>query len=94
MTDTDQLQQAIEALEAQRPILGDEVVETSLKALRQQLRELEAAGKSEQRKMLTILFMDAVGSTAITRSLDPEENLEVMAGAIRLLSAPIEEFGG
>ncbi|HSG18140.1 MAG TPA: tetratricopeptide repeat protein, partial [Anaerolineae bacterium] len=46
------------------------------------------------RKMLTILFMDAVGSTAITRSLDPEENLEVMAGAIRLLSAPIEEFGG
>jgi class 3 adenylate cyclase len=94
MTDKEQLNQAIEALEAQRAILGDAVVETSLNALRKQLRELEAADVSEQRKLATVLFMDTVGSTQITQSLDPEENLEIMGGALRLLSAAIEEFGG
>ena len=39
-----QLQAAIKALEAQRSMLGDAVVEVSLKALKQQLSELLAAG--------------------------------------------------
>ncbi len=90
----EQLNQAIEALEAQRAILGDAVVETSLSALRKQLRELKAADQSDQRKLVTILFLDIVDSTKITQSLDPEENLEIMAGAIQLLSAPVEKFGG
>jgi class 3 adenylate cyclase/tetratricopeptide (TPR) repeat protein len=94
MTDKEQLNQAIRALEAQRSILGDAVVETTLQALRKQLQELEAADKKEQRKLATVLFMDTVGSTEITQALDPEENLEIMGGAIRLLSAPIEEHGG
>ncbi len=90
----EELEQAITALEAQRAVLGDAVVETSLMALRRQLEELETAAKSEQRKLATVLFMDTVGSTEITHALDPEENLEIMGEALRLLSEPIEKHGG
>ena len=38
------LKSTMEALEAQRSILGDLVVDTSIKGLRQQLAELEAEG--------------------------------------------------
>jgi class 3 adenylate cyclase len=92
--DKEQLEKAIAALETQRAVLGDAVIETSLTALRMQLEELEAVGKSEQRKLATILFMDTVGSTRITHSLDPEVNLKIMGEALRLLSEPIEEHGG
>ena len=94
MTDREQLEQAIAALEAQRPILGDDVVETSLIALRKQLGELEATGKAQHRKLVTILFMDTVGSTEMVRVLDPEDNLAIMDTALHRLSVPVEQHGG
>ncbi len=57
------LEQAIAALEAQRPILGDEVVDASLGALHMQLDDLNTRSEPEQRKLVSILFMDTVGST-------------------------------
>jgi class 3 adenylate cyclase len=92
--DREALEQAIAALEAQRAVLGDAVVETSLKALRKQLGELDAAGRTEQRKLATVLFIDTVGSTEMTYALDPEDNLAIMGKALRLLSEPIEARGG
>ena len=59
----ERLQAAITALEGQRQVLGDEIVDTSLGALREKLGALESAARPEQRKLATILFADIVGST-------------------------------
>ena len=74
----EQLRSAINGLEAQRNILGDTVVNTALTALRKQLVELEEqaaaqAVPAEDRRMVTILFTDMVGSTSMAEKLDPEE---------------------
>jgi ABC-type oligopeptide transport system substrate-binding subunit/class 3 adenylate cyclase len=47
-----------------------------------------------QRKPLTILFTDIVGSTSIAEKLDPEEWKEIVSGAHRLVSAAVERYGG
>jgi hypothetical protein len=48
MTERAQLEAAIAALEAQRPILGDAVVEAGLRAMRGQLAQFQPA--EDQRK--------------------------------------------
>ena len=54
------------ALEAQRSILGDSVVDLALDALRHRLAALEAAEQhTQQRKQATILFADVSGFTAV-----------------------------
>jgi class 3 adenylate cyclase len=62
------LRHAMAVLEAQRPVLGDAVIDPALAALRQQLAELEAQPTDEprslqERRLVTILFADMVGST-------------------------------
>lgn len=91
----ERLQAAILALESQRQVLGDEIVDTSLSALREKLGALEAAARPEQRKLATILFADIVGSTRLSQQIgDPETVLEVMDGALRRLAAPVAAEGG
>jgi hypothetical protein len=48
--------------------------------LQKQLAELESQAHppEQQRKLLTILFTDVVGSTPLSRQLDPEELLDFM----------------
>ncbi len=95
MSERDELEQAIAALEAQRATLGDAVVDASLSALREKLAALEAAARSgRQRKQVTILFMDVAGSTAIVRELDPEDNLAIMDTALRRLAEPVNQHDG
>jgi len=74
----DRLRASINGLEAQRGVLGDEIVNPALAALQQQLAVLEAqaaalATPAEERRLVTILFMDMVGSTSMAEKLDPEE---------------------
>jgi class 3 adenylate cyclase len=38
--------------------------------------------------------MDLVGSTAMTQHLDPEDSLDIMGNALRLLVKPIEVHSG
>jgi predicted ATPase/class 3 adenylate cyclase len=90
-----QLHAAVTALEAQRPILGDAVVETALGSLREKLTALESAAQPEQqRKLATILFMDMAGHTQAIRDLDPEENLAIIDRALARLAEPVAQFGG
>jgi class 3 adenylate cyclase/tetratricopeptide (TPR) repeat protein len=42
-----------------------------------------------ERRLVTILFCDVKGSTAMAEGLDPEEVLEVMDGAFEFLIAPV-----
>jgi len=99
-----QLKQAISELEAQRGILGDAAVDAALVPSRQKLSKLESLVEpsvekpeelpTRQRKLVTLLYMDVVGSTAMTQHLDPEDNLEMMEKALLRLIEPIQEHGG
>uniref|UniRef100_UPI0035B2D6D0 hypothetical protein n=1 Tax=Promineifilum sp. TaxID=2664178 RepID=UPI0035B2D6D0 len=60
-----QLKAGMAALEAQRPLLGDAVVEAALTALREKLAALEGQTSEQQRKLATVLFMDIAGHTAL-----------------------------
>ena len=95
MTERKQLEQAIAHMESQRSILGDAVVDAAIAPMKDKLDKLGATDPlKQQRKLVTILFMDAVGSTQITSTLDPEGNLEVMGGALDHLSSPVQENNG
>ena len=48
----------------------------------------------EQRKVVTALFADVVGSTPFGESLDPEDFMEFVGGAVSRMVAPVERFGG
>jgi class 3 adenylate cyclase/tetratricopeptide (TPR) repeat protein len=91
----EKLRLAIAGLEAQRNLLGDAIVDPTLEVLRKQLVLLEeqAAGAdavatsavieqvlpTEERRMVTILFVDMVGSTSMAEKLDPEEWRQIVA---------------
>ncbi|WP_374688083.1 adenylate/guanylate cyclase domain-containing protein, partial [Promineifilum sp.] len=91
-----QLQAGIAALEAQRAILGDAVVEAMLGPIREKLAALQAQADhaAQQRKLATVLFMDIAGHTALIRDLDPEENMALIDAALARLAEPVGRFGG
>ncbi len=99
-----ELKQAIADLETQRSILGDAAVDAALVPSRQRLAELETQVEKpvevppekpiRQRKLVTLLYMDVVGSTAMTQHLDPEDTLEIMDNALPRLAEPVEDAVG
>lgn len=94
MLNREQLEQAIAAQESLRAILGDAVVDATVAILREKLAALDHLNALEQRKLVTILFCDIVGSTALSEKLDPEDVLEIMDGALKAYSDAVGEFGG
>ncbi len=58
-------------------------------------RLLATRGKVEaERRMVTILFSDIKGSTAMANDLDPEDWMEIMDGAFEVLIEPIYRYEG
>src|SRR5438105_1259600 len=55
---------------------------------------LRAASVTGERRHLTVLFCDLVGSTALSVQLDPEEWQTIVASYHRVASSAIERFGG
>jgi len=93
------LQAAITAIEAQRALLGDAVADAALGPLRERLALLRAgatrpAADEPQLRHCAILFLDVVGSTALSRQLDPEEIQAVMDGALARFTACVQDHGG
>lgn len=80
------LETAINALEAQRTSLGAALVDAALEPLRLRLAKLVAAGstpvdvatQAQTLRQVSVLFLDVVGSTALSEKLDPEEVHAVM----------------
>ncbi|MEA3440795.1 MAG: adenylate/guanylate cyclase domain-containing protein [Chloroflexota bacterium] len=58
-------------------------------------RLLEAGGKvMPERRLVTILFSDVKGSTAMAEELDPEDVMEIMDGAFEVLIEPVYKYEG
>jgi len=62
----------------------------------QYLDQLAAArGRpSGERRVVTVLFFDVTGSTAMAENLDPEDVMEIMNGAFEVLIEPIYRYEG
>jgi predicted ATPase/class 3 adenylate cyclase len=87
-SELDKLQAAVDGLKAQRAILGDAIVEPALLSLNEKMASLEARRAAEQssrffsteeRRIVTILFADIVGSTTLAEKMDPEAWSEIVA---------------
>lgn len=98
MNEREQLEQAIAALEAQRALLGDAVVNTALAPLREKLAALTvvqaAPPPGQQRKQVTVLFADVSGFTAMSEKLDAEEVTATMNALWSKLDGAIVAQGG
>ncbi len=83
-----QFEAGLAALEAQRVVLGDEVVDAAIAGLSVKLAALQPvqAGpppeSTQTLRQVSILFLDVVGSTTLAQRLDPEEISVVMDGVL------------
>ena len=89
----DALSKAIAALEAQRPVLGSAIVDAALAPL---LAQQQATHRTAppRRRQVSVLFLDVVGSTALSQTIDPEDLLDIMDSALQSFSARVAERGG
>ncbi|MFN2138625.1 MAG: adenylate/guanylate cyclase domain-containing protein [Candidatus Promineifilaceae bacterium] len=97
-TTREQLQQAISHLESQRSILGDAVVDAALAPLREKLSAQEEpaleTAETGERRTVTVLFCDTVGSTALAETMDPETWTEIMNRAFTSMGEAVTEYEG
>lgn len=95
--DAAQLRAAMAALEAQRAMLGDAVVDSALASMRLQLDVLEATVRpatDQQRKQATVLFADVVGFTALSEMMDAEEVTELINALWARIDQIVTTYGG
>ena len=101
-TELEQLNAGLAALESQRALLGNAVVDLAVAPLRSRIAALTAAlpssavfgGMNQKLKQVTILFLDVVGSTTLSQRLDPEEISSVMDGTLARGTAVVKSHGG
>jgi class 3 adenylate cyclase len=99
MPDRRQLELSILALDTQRAVLGDAVVDSSIAILREKLAALNQSviTKTEQageRKLVTVMFADISGFTALSERLDPEQVRALVNACFSWLVPIIEKYGG
>ena len=92
------LERAIAALEAGRSLLGTEVVDVALAAMREKLTGLDAEARAahepQQRKLVTVLFADISGFTAMAETLDHEIVNSVINSLWSRVDRAIQDHGG
>lgn len=97
-----QLAAAVNALEAQRGLLGAALVEAALAPLRARLATLgadqdppaNASVAAQTLKQVTILFLDVVGSTTLSEQLDPEDVHAIMDGTLAHCTGIVQTHQG
>lgn len=98
MAERDELVAAVAALEAQRGVLGDVVVDAALGPMRGKLAELDSAANAREddgeRKIVTVIFADLSGSTALGEVMDPEEIRGLLNSCFDRLVPVVKRFGG
>jgi class 3 adenylate cyclase/tetratricopeptide (TPR) repeat protein len=81
-------------MEGQRPTLGDAVVDAALRPIDEKLAALRSVSAAEQRKLVTVLFADLAGFTALSERLDPEDISEIIDAYFSRWAAEIDRHGG
>jgi class 3 adenylate cyclase/tetratricopeptide (TPR) repeat protein len=104
MGTSEQIAQVIAALEAQRTVLGDAATDRLLATLRQQLPQPEPSPEagpaeskkigSEERRLVTVMFADISGFTAMSETLDPEMVRDALNACFRRLVPLVSQYGG
>ncbi len=98
MTERHTLEAAIAALQSQRALLGDAVVDTALAPMREVLARLVSpvpgAPPEQALRQVSVLFLDVVGSTALSQQLDPEDVHALMDGLLERCTAIVVAHGG
>jgi len=91
----EKLRTAMAALEAQRQVLGDAVVEAALAPVRARISQLEGEGASGgSRRHVTVLLADLAGFTALGERMDPEVLADLMGEIWDALDSVISGHGG
>jgi len=96
MKDIQQIEGAIAALEAQRTVLGDAVTDLAVEPLRARLAHLRArrASPVPSLRQVSVLFMDVVGSTELTRALGNEDAGVLLRDALARFAGCVEAQRG
>ena len=84
---------AIAALEGQRATLGDAATDIAVAPLRARLASLQQPAELKHR-LVTVLFADVVGSTALASGLDAEDTLGLLSGVLQRMATIIEDHQG
>ena len=100
--DRDALERTIAALEGQSAVLGDAAVQLALAPIRARLSEMDggsnvpagAPAQPPERKVVTVIFVDVSGFTAMSERLDPERVREIMNDGFDRLVPVILRYGG
>jgi class 3 adenylate cyclase len=93
------LKASVAGLEAQQDRLDEGILRPALDSLREKIAALQAqldapSNLPEERRIVTVLFGDIVGSTALASGMDPEDWHAVLQDVLRLAGALIEGQGG
>jgi class 3 adenylate cyclase len=94
MTEREQIERAIAALDAQRAALDEVVVDTMIATAREKLHSLDKAQATPQRKQVTVLFADVSGFMALAERMDAEEVSETLNALWARLDGVITACGG
>ncbi len=95
MNEIEKLEQSLAAIQAQRAALGDAAVDVVLPLLRAQIAALkEQKTRLRQRKMITVLFADVSGFTAMAEKMDAEDVMSLINQVWLRLDQIILEHGG
>ncbi len=91
------LRQALEELERQRSILGDQTLDIARAAILEKIATLERAGEvpeHQERKLITVLFADVSGFTAMAEAMDHEIVTGVINSLWSRVDKAIQDHGG
>jgi predicted ATPase/class 3 adenylate cyclase len=99
LSQVDRLRRSLEVLEAQRENLGRKAIDPAIFALEQQIAAYDISQRviedqDEERLIVTILFTDIIGSSAIAARLDPEDWRAVVAAVHTMAGKKVQEYGG
>jgi len=103
-SEREQLKSLINSLERQRAALGDATADAAIESLRRKLVSLGETAPAEsverrsvrsgERKLVTVMFADLSGFTALSEKLDPERLLALINSCFGSLVPILRKFGG
>src|SRR5271168_3543199 len=94
LTDADLKEIGVASLGHRRKLLAGAAALTAEPPAPQPTRPPPPPGQDAERRQLTVMFCDLVGSTALSTQLDPEDLREVMVAYQTYVADTVAPFGG